>query len=226
MRNAPKPPAGRRALLPCACLLLVATATVAQVDLALERGEARTAHELAVSLEGAAGVPAEAVDELRRIRGIELRGPWHPLLRSPEVLRRARTMGDYLRYESALPPELSEFLILLTAREWTQQYEWHAHNRIALDAGIAPATVTAIAEGRQPETMTAEQATLYALFIELHRDRGVSDTTYAQAVASLGEQGVIDAVSIVGYYTLLAMVMNTVRTPLPAGAEPGLAPLP
>jgi len=168
----------------------------------------------------------EAVEELRRVRGIELRGPWHPLLRSPEVLDRARTMGDYLRYDSALEPELSEFLILLTAREWTQQYEWHAHQQIALEAGIPLATITAIAEGRQPEAMTAEQAALYALFTELHRSRGASDTTYANALAAVGERGIIDAVSIIGYYTLLAMVMNTVRTPLPAGSEAGLAPLP
>ncbi len=168
----------------------------------------------------------EAVEELRRVRGIELRGPWHPLLRSPEVLRRGRAMGDYLRYDSALPPVLSEFLILLTAREWTAHYEWHAHRSIALEAGIAPATVAAIAEGRRPDTMSAEQAILHALFTELHRNRSVSDTTYARAVDAFGERGVIDALGIIGYYTMLAMVMNTARTPVPASAEPGLAPLP
>ncbi len=168
----------------------------------------------------------EAVEELRRVRGIELRGPWHPLLRSPEVLQRGRAMGDYLRYDSALSPELSEFLILMTAREWTAQYEWHAHAPIALEAGIAPATVTAIAEGRRPDSMTAEQAILHSLFTELHRNHSVSDTTYAQAVDAFGERGVIDALGIVGYYTMLAMIMNTARTPVPAGAEPGLAPLP
>lgn len=168
----------------------------------------------------------EALEELRSVRGIELRGPWHPLLRSPEVLSRARAMGDYLRYDSALPPELSEFLILLTAREWMQQYEWHAHREIAIEAGIAAATVTAIAEGRRPQTMTTDQAALYELFTELHRDRSVSDTTYADALDAVGEQGIIDTVSIIGYYTMLAMIMNTARTPLPAGAEPGLAPLP
>ena len=168
----------------------------------------------------------EAVEELRRVRGIELRGPWHPLLRSPEVLRRGRAMGDYLRYDSALPPELSEFLILLTAREWTAQYEWHAHEPIALEAGIAPATVAAIAEGRRPDSMTADQAILHDLFTELHRNHSVSDTTYSRAVDAFGERGVIDALGIIGYYTMLAMIMNTARTPVPAGAEPALAPLP
>ena len=79
-----------------------------------------------------------AVVELQAARGIAPRGPWIPLLRSPEVLARATAMGDYLRYNSLLPPRLSEFVILMTAREWTQHYEWHAHREIALDAGGRP----------------------------------------------------------------------------------------
>lgn len=168
----------------------------------------------------------EAIEELRRVRGIELRGPWIPLLRSPEVLHRARAMGDYLRYDSALPPRLSEFLILLTAREWTQQYEWHAHRDIALEAGVSAETVAAIAAGQRPLRMSAEEAALYDLFAELHRHHSVSDGTYAAVVELLGERGVVDALGIVGYYTLLAMVMNTARTALPAGAAPGLTSLP
>lgn len=167
-----------------------------------------------------------AVEELRRVRGTELQGPWIPLLRSPEVLSRARAMGDYLRFRSALPPRLSEFLILLTAREWQQQYEWHAHRQIAIEAGVAPAAVEAIAEGRRPPAMGTEESALYELFAELHRNHSVSDTTYAQAVAQFGERGVIDALGIIGYYTLLAMVMNTARTPVPEGATPGLEHLP
>lgn len=163
-----------------------------------------------------------AIDELRQVRGIELRGPWIPLSRSPEVLARARAMGDYLRYESVLPPRLSEFLILLTAREWTQQYEWQAHRAIALDAGVAPETVAAIAAGRRPDSMDAAQTALYDLFTELHRDRDVGDATYAAALTQFGEQGIVDAVSIVGYYTLLAMVMNTAHTALPPGAAAAL----
>jgi 4-carboxymuconolactone decarboxylase len=167
-----------------------------------------------------------AIDELREMRGIALRGPWIPLLRSPEVLSRARAMGDYLRYESALPPRLSEFLILLTAGEWRQQYEWQAHSDIALQAGVSPATVAAIAEGRRPAALSTEELALYDLFTELHRTHGVSDTTYAAALELFGERGIIDAVSIVGYYTLLAMVMNTAQTPVPAGSAPALPGLP
>ncbi len=166
-----------------------------------------------------------AVAELAEVRGIVPRGPWIPLLRSPEVLSRARAMGDYLRYDTSLPPRLSEFLILLTAREWDQQYEWAAHYLIALDAGIDPDTVNAIAEGRVPEAMTDDQAILHALFAELSDTHQVSDETYVRAVAAFGERGVIDAVGIIGYYTLLAMVMNTARTPAPAAAV-DVPPLP
>jgi len=167
-----------------------------------------------------------AVDELRRVRGIELRGPWIPLLRSPEVLGRARAMGDYLRFDSALPPRLSEFVILLTAREWRQQYEWQAHSPIAVEAGVSEESVAAIAQGRRPTAMGAEETVLYDLVTELQRNRSVSDTTYARALELFGERGIIDTVSIVGYYTLLAMVMNTARTGLAPGTEPVLPSLP
>ena len=166
-----------------------------------------------------------AVAELAAVRGIVPRGPWIPLLRSPEVLGRTRAMGDYLRYDTSLPPQLSEFLILLTAREWSQRYEWAAHYPIALDAGIDPEIVNAVAEGRVPEHMTDDQAILHALFAELIGTNQVSDETYGRAVAAFGERGVIDAVGIIGYYTLLAMVMNTARTPVPATAS-DVPPLP
>jgi 4-carboxymuconolactone decarboxylase len=168
-----------------------------------------------------------AVAEHRTMRNTEIRGgPWVPLLRSPEVMRRARAMGDYLRFNSALPPRLSEFVILMTAREWTQQYEWYVHYDIALEAGLDPEVARAVAEGRRPAMMAENEAILYAFFTELNRNRSVSDETYARALAEFGEQGVIDTLGIIGYYTLLAMVMNTARTPLPANADPALAPLP
>lgn len=178
-----------------------------------------------IAAEDMTAAQTAAVAELAAVRGIVPRGPWIPLLRSPEVLSRARAMGDYLRYDTSLAPHLSEFLILLTAREWDQQYEWAAHYPIALDAGIDPETVSAVAEGRVPEGMTEDEAILHALFVELNGVHQVSDETYGRAVAAFGERGVIDAVGIIGYYTLLAMVMNTARTPVPATAA-DVPPLP
>jgi 4-carboxymuconolactone decarboxylase len=167
-----------------------------------------------------------AVAEFKAARSADISGPFVPLLRSPEVMNRARAMGDYLRYKSTLPPRLSEFVILMTARRWTQQYEWNAHQPLALKGGLNPDIVKAIAEGRRPERMAEDEDVLYTLGDELHRNQSVSDATYARAVAKLGEQGVIDAIGITGYYTMLAMVLNTARTPLQDGTKPALAPFP
>ncbi|MGE3177674.1 MAG: carboxymuconolactone decarboxylase family protein [Vicinamibacterales bacterium] len=165
-----------------------------------------------------------AMEEFRAARNAEVSGPFVPLLRSPEVMNRARAMGDYLRFKSTLPPRLSEFLILVTAREWTQNYEWDAHAKLALQAGVSAETVQAIARGRRPDRLTDDEAILYELSTELQHHKAVSDETYDRAVRRFGEQGVIDAVGITGYYTLLAMVLNTARTPVPAGRTPELAP--
>jgi 4-carboxymuconolactone decarboxylase len=168
----------------------------------------------------------EAVDAFKTARNAEVTGPFHPLLRSPELMTRTRAMGDYLRYKSALPPRLSEFVILMTARAWTQQYEWNAHYQIALKAGLKPAIANAIAEGRRPEGMSDEESALYDFCQELHRDKSVSDATYARALKTFGEQGVVDTIGISGYYTMLAMVLNTARTPAAENGSPVLRPLP
>ena len=112
-----------------------------------------------------------AVDEFKAARSAEISGPFVPLLRSPEVMTRARAMGDYLRFRSALPPRLSEFVILLISRQWTQQYEWNAHAPLARQAGVSAETVGAIAEGRRPAGMTDDEDALYTLVDELTRKR-------------------------------------------------------
>ncbi len=168
----------------------------------------------------------KAIDEFKAARSADISGPFIPLLRSPEVMTRARAMGDYLRFKSTLPPRLSEFVILMTSRNWTQNYEWNAHEPLARRAGLKPEVIAGIAQGRRPDGMAEDEEILYTFCEELHRNQSVSDATYARAVKSLGEAGVIDAIGIAGYYTMLAMVMNTARTPLPDGATPALAPFP
>ncbi len=168
----------------------------------------------------------KAIDEFKAARGAEVSGPFVPLLRSPEVMTRARAMGDYLRFKSALSPRLSEFVILMTARQWTQNYEWNAHAPLALKGGLKQEIVDAIADGRRPAQMARDEQALYELVDELQRNQSVSDPTYANAIAVLGEQGLIDAVALVGQYSMLAMVLNTARTPLPAGAKPVLKSFP
>jgi 4-carboxymuconolactone decarboxylase len=167
----------------------------------------------------------KAAAEFEAARGT-LGGPWAVILRSPEMINRARELSDYLRFKSSLPPRLSEFVILITAREWTQQYEWNAHHTLAMKGGLSPDIAKAVAEGRRPEKMADDEAALYDFCIELHRNRSVSDATYARALAKFGEQGLVDTIGLSGWYTLVAMVLNTARVPLPEGAQPGLTPLP
>ena len=163
-----------------------------------------------------------AAQELQNARGYALRGPWHPLLRSPDLMERILELSDYLRFNSALPPRLSEFVILMTAREWTQQYEWQAHHPLALKGGLKPETAEAVAEGRRPVGMAEDEAAIYDLISELLHNKAVSDATYASALARFGEQGIVDAVTLSGYYATIAMILNTARTPLPDGMAPPL----
>lgn len=153
-------------------------------------------------------------------------GPFVPLLRSPQVLLRVSALGEWLRYHSSLPSSLNEFLILLTARQWTQQYEWHHHLPHALKAGLDPAIIEAVAEGRRPKRLSEDEEIVYEFAMELFRNRSVSDGTYERVLKRFGEQGVIDMTCVCGYYSLLSMVMNVARTPLSDGAVPPLAPLP
>jgi len=168
---------------------------------------------------------AKALAEFVAARG-QPTGPWIVLLRSPEVMSRARGLSDYLRYQSILPGWLREFVILMTARQWSQSYEWNAHYKLAVDEGLSAEVARAIAEGHRPEGMVEEEAILYDFCMELQRNQSVSDATYARTLERFGEQGIVETVSLMGYYTMISMVLNTARTPLPAGAKPALAPFP
>ena len=163
----------------------------------------------------------KAAEAFAEGRGYAVRGPFVPLIRSPEVMLRAKAMGDYLRFKSTLGPRLNEMVILITAREWTQQYEWHAHHPIALKEGLRGEIADAIAEGHRPAGMAEDEEIAYDMATEILRQKRVSDPTYRRALARFGEQGVIDLLGVVGYYNFLAIVMNATRTAMPAGvAEP------
>jgi 4-carboxymuconolactone decarboxylase len=167
----------------------------------------------------------QALAEFVAARG-QPTGPWIALLRSPELMTRTRGLSDYLRFESILPGYLREFVILMTARQWGQNYEWRVHYPLAIDEGFSPDAARAIAEGRRPEGMVKEEAILYDLFMELQRNHAISDATYERAVERFGEQGVVETVSLIGYYTMISMLLNTSRAPLPPGETPALAPFP
>jgi 4-carboxymuconolactone decarboxylase len=156
----------------------------------------------------------------------ELVGPFIPLLRSPEYMSRLQRVGEYLRYNTKLGPAISEFIILLMARQWTQQFEWYSHQALALKADIKPETIKSIAEGQRPVAMSPDQEMVYEFVTEIRLHQGVSDPVYERVLNRFGEQGVIDIAGLCGYYTTLAMLMNVARTPVPPGVTPPLAPFP
>jgi 4-carboxymuconolactone decarboxylase len=141
--------------------------------------------------------------------------PFVPLLRSPELMGHAQRMGEYLRFRSAIGVRLTELAILVTAHEWRQAVEWAIHAPIAEREGIAPETIAAIARGERPTALAADEAAVYDVCTELHRQHSVGAAAWAAAVAHFGERGVVDLIGINGYYALLAMVMNAARTPAP-----------
>lgn len=152
-------------------------------------------------------------------RGYMPLGPFWVLLYSPEVMLRSKAMGDYLRYRNSLPKAVSEMVILMTARAWTQQFEWGHHVVFALEAGLSQAVIDAVAEGRRPDGMSGAEEAAFEFTRELLANRRVSDATYARAKAEFGEQGVVDMAAVSGYYTMLAMVMNVAQTPAPADRD-------
>jgi len=155
-----------------------------------------------------------------------LDGPFNVMLRSPEMGDLAQKLGAYARYHSSLPPRLNEMAILITGRFWTAQFEWQAHRRNALKAGLSAAIIDAIAVGKRPASMQPDEDAVYNFCTEILNTKHVSDATFQAAKEKFGERGVVDIVGVVGYYQLVSMLLNVDEYPLPAGIEPELKPLP
>jgi 4-carboxymuconolactone decarboxylase len=167
-----------------------------------------------------------AAAEFAAVRKTDPTGPFAVMLRVPELMTLAFKWREHVQFRSVLDQRLTELAIIIAARHWTQEYEWNAHYPLALKAGLKPEIIAAVEEGRRPSRMAEDEEILYDFCTELQRNHGVSDATYARALAKFGEAGIVEAASLEGYYSLLAMVMNTARTPLPAGARPPLAAFP
>jgi 4-carboxymuconolactone decarboxylase len=155
----------------------------------------------------------QAAAEFESARKVPVFGPFEPLMYSPQLMSTARAMGDYLRYKSAVGNTLSELVILITAREWAQDYEWSLHYPIALKAGIGKEVADDIAVGRRPTVMSPDEETVFDFTSELLRNKQVSDATFERATSRLGMKGVVDMTGIVGYYTFLAMQLNVAQYP-------------
>jgi len=152
-------------------------------------------------------------------------GPFNALLRSPDVADRVQRVGEYVRFQTTIPASLNEMAILITGRFWGAQYEFWAHRRLARTAGLADAIIDAIAEGRRPSSMSDDERVVYDFCTEMFRDKSVSDAAFAAARNRFGEQGVIDLIAASGYYSIVSMVLNVDRHPLPTGEQPPLKPL-
>ena len=154
-----------------------------------------------------------------------LGGPFNVWLRSPGIGNLVQQLGEEIRFRSSLAGKLNELAILVTARHWTSQYEWFAHHKLALEGGLNPAIAEDIAQGRRPAKMDADETIVYNFSRELHETQGVSDATYQAALARFGERGVVDLISVNGFYVLVSMCLNVDKTPLPEGTPLPLPPL-
>jgi 4-carboxymuconolactone decarboxylase len=161
----------------------------------------------------------EAVQKMLR------RGPFNAWMRSPDLGNRLQNVGEYIRFKTSLPLRLNELAILITAREWTSQYEWYAHYPLAMKAGLDPRVADELALGRRPSAMTDDEAAVYDFCIQLHRTRKVDETTFNRALAVLGEQGVVDLIGVSGYYTAVSMTLNVAQVMPPEGAPLPFKPL-
>jgi 4-carboxymuconolactone decarboxylase len=148
----------------------------------------------------------------------ELIAPFIPLIRAPELMTRLQLVGEYLRFDSGLPPHLTELVILMVARRWDQDYEWGHHVPLARAAGLDEDVIAALRDGGTftgPDDVRA----VWRLVSELEYRRGVSDSTFDAALRAVGDAGVVEVIATVGYYTTLAMTMNAARTPVPDDYE-------
>jgi 4-carboxymuconolactone decarboxylase len=154
-----------------------------------------------------------------------LPGPFHALLRSPELCDRVRHLGDYIRYENTLSPALRELVVLVVARFFTAQFEWQAHKKHGLAQGLDPSIPDAIALGKRPPKLSDEEALVYDFVHQLFHDKDVDDATYAKAIARYGEKGTLDMICLAGYYAFVSQILNAKRHPVPEGTTL-LGPLP
>lgn len=158
-------------------------------------------------------------------RGDALIGPFNALLRSPGLCDPAQRLGAHVRFSSAIPARLNELAIIMVGRKWSAQFEFWAHRKLAIEAGLSPAICDAIAAGTRPDPMREDEAEIYEFCTEILSTGHVSDANYRRIVERHGERGVIDLVGAIGYYGLVSMILNLDRVPLPDGEPLPLQPL-
>ena len=159
----------------------------------------------------------ESIRSGPRGQATQIRGPFAVFLHSPDFGQLAQQLGGYCRLKTRVPPRLSEFAILVTAKLWRAQYEWYAHVPHAERAGVTPQTIKALRAGRVPKPLPKDERAVYDFIKELYRGKRVGDKTYARLQAILGDDGMVELVGILGYYVLIAMSLNVFRMGPPEG---------
>ena len=144
-------------------------------------------------------------------------GPFQLLIRAPEICGLASDLGEHLRWGTSLPDRLSELAIITTARFWRAQYEWYAHAPLAEKAGVPKAAIEAIRTGGAPVFAAQDEALVHRLCSEIFRTQRLSDASFNEAVAALGEAGLVEVIAIIGYYTLIGNTLNVFQVALPDG---------
>lgn len=158
-----------------------------------------------------------------RGKGVIPRGPFAVWMHAPAVGQLAQQLGGFCRYQTAVSPRLSEFAILCTARLWRAQYEWFAHAPIAEKAGVSPKTIADLKAGRSPKSAAKDERAIYDFITELYQNKRVSDRTYKRVNDVLGDAATVELVTILGYYSLVAMVLNVFQMMPPEDAPLGFA---
>jgi 4-carboxymuconolactone decarboxylase len=150
--------------------------------------------------------------------------PMMAWLYSPEMARHATRLGAFLRYDTTLGQRLSELAILVTARHWTAHYEWYAHKKMALAAGLEPEIIDDINARRVPNLADPKSRVVYDVSRSLHETHVIPAPLHATARDILGEQGLVELIGVLGYYTLVSMTLNSYEFGLPDGEVSDLAP--
>jgi 4-carboxymuconolactone decarboxylase len=175
--------------------------------------------------------PGEMSDDQKEIYGesaASKRGVVTPPLRAwihaPDVARHASRLGAFLRYDTSLGARNSELAILVTARYWSAQYEWYAHKKMAIEAGLDAKIIDDINHRRVPDFNDPKSQLIYEFSESLHINHMVPKPLYDKAIELLGEKGTVELVGLLGYYSLVSMTLNTFEVPLPAGEKSDLVP--
>jgi 4-carboxymuconolactone decarboxylase len=165
------------------------------------------------------GVLGDRADDLLTPDG-GLAGPFNAFVRAPGVGARVSGLGWALRSETSLERRVTEVAIITTGARWQAEFEWWAHAAMAREHGVPEAVVDAIATGADPPFAAADERAAYAVARELGQDGRVSAGAYAAALGQFGEAGLVELVSLCGYYTLISFLLNAFEVPVPPGAHP------